>query len=154
MAVEQITSNSPDGATMGQDATEKISFYGSSPVAQPASADQAAVAETASNPTAPAAMTSAQLAFTWTANDPGVTNGEATIDDGVTVGDDNDAGAALSAIEDQYNKLQADVVALRAEVITYETAISALVADSIVTNVLVNQLRSELVSLGIIKGAA
>jgi len=34
--VEQVTYNSPDGATMGASATEKISFYGSTPIVQPA----------------------------------------------------------------------------------------------------------------------
>lgn len=36
-SVEQVTYNSPDGATMGQSATEKISFYGKTPVVQAAS---------------------------------------------------------------------------------------------------------------------
>jgi hypothetical protein len=31
---EQVTYNGPDGATMGSDATELISFYGATPVAQ------------------------------------------------------------------------------------------------------------------------
>ena len=35
MAAEQLTYNAPDGATMGKSATELISFYGSTPVAQP-----------------------------------------------------------------------------------------------------------------------
>lgn len=30
--VEQVTYNSPDGATMGSASTEKISFYGATPV--------------------------------------------------------------------------------------------------------------------------
>ena len=34
MAVEQVTYNSPDGATMGASITEKISFYGVSTVVQ------------------------------------------------------------------------------------------------------------------------
>ena len=32
---EQVTSNSPDGAQMGKSSTEKISFYGQTPVALP-----------------------------------------------------------------------------------------------------------------------
>jgi len=32
MAVEQVTYNAPDGATMGKDATELISFYGATPI--------------------------------------------------------------------------------------------------------------------------
>jgi hypothetical protein len=39
---EQVTYNSPDGAQMGKGATEKIAFYGSTPVVQRASAVQAA----------------------------------------------------------------------------------------------------------------
>ena len=34
MAVEQVTYNGPDGATMGSSATELISFYGATPVAR------------------------------------------------------------------------------------------------------------------------
>lgn len=33
-SVEQVTYNSPDGATMGKSATEKISLYGKVPVVQ------------------------------------------------------------------------------------------------------------------------
>jgi hypothetical protein len=34
VSVEQVTYNAPDGATMGNAATEKISFYGATPVVQ------------------------------------------------------------------------------------------------------------------------
>lgn len=34
MAAEQVTYNSPDGATIGKDAAEKVSFYGATPVIQ------------------------------------------------------------------------------------------------------------------------
>jgi hypothetical protein len=37
---EQVTYNSPDGAQMGSGATEKIAFYGSTPVVQRAAALQ------------------------------------------------------------------------------------------------------------------
>jgi hypothetical protein len=43
MAVEYLGSNGPDGANVGLSATEKIGFYGTTPVVQPASASQAAV---------------------------------------------------------------------------------------------------------------
>lgn len=39
--IEQVTYNAPDGATMGKSTTEKISFYGVTPVAQRAAAAQA-----------------------------------------------------------------------------------------------------------------
>ena len=32
---EQVTSNSPDGAQMGKSSTEKLAFYGQTPVALP-----------------------------------------------------------------------------------------------------------------------
>jgi hypothetical protein len=32
--IEQVTYNGPDGATMGKDANEKISFYGVTPIVQ------------------------------------------------------------------------------------------------------------------------
>jgi hypothetical protein len=39
--MEQVTYNGPDGATMGKSATEKISFYGVTPVVQAAHIDDA-----------------------------------------------------------------------------------------------------------------
>ena len=33
-SIENVSSNSPDGATFGKSTTEKISFYGVDPVAQ------------------------------------------------------------------------------------------------------------------------
>jgi hypothetical protein len=36
--VEQISSNKPDGACLGKSATEKIAFYGVTPVVQQATA--------------------------------------------------------------------------------------------------------------------
>ncbi len=65
------------------------------------------------------ALTAIALDFTWTGNDPAKADGTATIDDGDTVGDDNDAGDAISAIEDQYNKLLVDVTALRAVLVAH-----------------------------------
>jgi hypothetical protein len=41
--VEQVTYNSPDGATMGKDATEKISFFGVTPIVQRTASSQAAL---------------------------------------------------------------------------------------------------------------
>ena len=124
---EQVTGNSPDGAQMGRSASEKNAFFGSTPVVQPADANQAVVAITVNDPSAPTAFTAPAtgVAKTVTTNDAA---------DLTTIGD------ALKVLRD--------------EVATYETAISALVAD--VTNVktLADQLRSELVTLGLIKGAA
>jgi hypothetical protein len=34
MSVEEITKNGPDGATMGNSTSEKISFHGVTPIAQ------------------------------------------------------------------------------------------------------------------------
>jgi hypothetical protein len=38
---EQVTYNSPDGAQMGKATTEKIAFYGVTPIVQPSGAAQA-----------------------------------------------------------------------------------------------------------------
>lgn len=43
MTVHYLGTNNPDGACLGYDSDEKVSFYGSTPVAQPSSASQAAV---------------------------------------------------------------------------------------------------------------
>lgn len=43
MAIDtQLSKGAPDGTTLGQSATDKISFYGATPVVQRASAVQAA----------------------------------------------------------------------------------------------------------------
>jgi hypothetical protein len=67
MAAEQLTYNGPDGATMGQSATEKISFYGVTPIVQRASAFQAAsVVSVSSNITIAASLTAWILEVTNT----------------------------------------------------------------------------------------
>ena len=125
-------------------------------------------AATASNPTVPPILTAGALVPTWSANDPAITNGTYTVADGNTVGDDNDAGDALSAHEDQIDKLVTDAAASRVKILTYETAISAnivdiagnrteisaVVADLATIKTLVNPIRSDLVAQGFIKGEA
>lgn len=53
MAVEYIGKNAPDGASFGLSTSEKISFYGVTPVAQQSGAAQAAVGTAASTATSP-----------------------------------------------------------------------------------------------------
>lgn len=55
---EQVTYNSPDGALVGNSATEKIGFYGATPVVQPVTV--AAVATTAATSTSPYGFSSTQ----------------------------------------------------------------------------------------------
>jgi hypothetical protein len=43
MPVEQITINDADGAQIGSGATQKIAFYGATPITQPTSSAQAAL---------------------------------------------------------------------------------------------------------------
>lgn len=43
---EQLSYNSPDGAQLGQSATEKIGFWGATPVAQRSSAAQTTIGTT------------------------------------------------------------------------------------------------------------
>jgi len=46
MSVRYLGTNSPDGTSLGKDTTEKISFYGKTPIVQQSGADQAAVRTT------------------------------------------------------------------------------------------------------------
>ena len=50
---KQISDGSPDGASLGQSTTDKISFYGATPIAQRTSANQATVTTTAATTTTP-----------------------------------------------------------------------------------------------------
>ena len=55
--VKYLTDNAPDGVVIGQDASEKIGFYGTTPIAQRAGSAQAAVATTGSTGTSPKGYT-------------------------------------------------------------------------------------------------
>ena len=74
--------------------------------------------------------------------------GKSEIDALFVLCDDNFADLA-----EMMNKLTTDAAAARTEQLTYETAISALVVDVTAVRLLSNQLRSELVTLGLIAGA-
>jgi hypothetical protein len=49
MAVRYLGTNSPDGTSLGLSTGEKISFYGATPVTQPADANQSTVSSTTSS---------------------------------------------------------------------------------------------------------
>jgi hypothetical protein len=72
------------------------------------------------------ALTSVDLAFTWSTNDPGVTTGAATISDGASMGDDNTSNDPVSAVEDQFNKLRADLIASNVEIDALVIDVTAL----------------------------
>jgi hypothetical protein len=52
MAVRYLGTNSPDGTCLGYDDEEKISFYGETPVVQPADGNQEAIGDLKSTTTA------------------------------------------------------------------------------------------------------
>ena len=54
MAAKQLSDARADGQVIGQSATDKIGFYGVTPVVQPTAAAQAAAGTTASTTTTPA----------------------------------------------------------------------------------------------------
>lgn len=57
---EYLGNGNPDGSCFGSSATEKIAFYGGTPVAQRASAVQVAVTTTAATSTTPFGYSSTQ----------------------------------------------------------------------------------------------
>lgn len=54
MAANQLSNGNSEGTKLGQSTSDKIAFYGGTPVAQRANASQAAVSTTASTTTSPA----------------------------------------------------------------------------------------------------
>jgi UDP-N-acetyl-D-mannosaminuronic acid transferase (WecB/TagA/CpsF family) len=54
MAIKYLSDQNPDGTVLGNDADDKIGFYGVAPIAQRSGAAQAAVTTTASTTTTPA----------------------------------------------------------------------------------------------------
>lgn len=73
---EQITYNSPDGAQIGNSTTEKIAFYGSTPIVQPSGAGQAAITDASGGV---AAATNGILTLTGTYNSTILANAIATL---------------------------------------------------------------------------
>lgn len=75
---EQVTYNSPDGAIIGKSATEKIAFYGATPIAQRAAATQAnSLVSVSSNITVAASLTAWIVEVTATLNALGLWKGAA-----------------------------------------------------------------------------
>jgi len=108
MGVDQISKYNDDGSTFGKDSSELISFWGATPLNQPASASQAVYTVTAVTALATAAMiTTAAEGFT--------------------------SGTVATAYVTRVQQMQVDVEGL---------------------GVLLNQMRGDLVSAGIIKGSA
>lgn len=75
---EQVTYNAPDGAQIGKAATEKVAFYGSTPVVQRASSVQAnSAVSVSSNITVAASLTAWIVEVTATLNALGIWKGSA-----------------------------------------------------------------------------
>lgn len=60
MAVKELSDGGSDGVRLGQSATDKISFYGATPIVQRSGAAQAAVATTAATASTPYGYSEAQ----------------------------------------------------------------------------------------------
>lgn len=75
---EQVTYNAPGGAQIGSSATEKVAFYGATPVTQRANAIQAnSVVSVSSNITIAASLTAWIVEVTATLNALGLWKGAA-----------------------------------------------------------------------------
>ena len=124
---KNIVLNTTTGTKVGTAVGQKLGFWNVTPVIQPLSADQADQgAMTATDPSAPTA---------YTAHSSG----------GVTV---------TSTAATDLDTTAAALKTLRDEVATYETAISALVADVAALDTLLTAVRTALVDSGIMKGSA
>ncbi len=105
---EQVTHNSPDGAQMGKGTGEKIAFFGTTPVAQQASASQAAITGTVGAALGTTTPTKTTTTYGFTTS---------------------------------------------TQAVAITTRVNQLVVDSAAGTILANQLRAELVTLGLIPGA-
>jgi hypothetical protein len=103
-----VGDGSPDGTIVVKSTTEKLGFYGTTPVTQPTSANQAAVSTAAITTVVTTAITTAAGIYGFTTAAQGL---------------------ALA------------------------TAINSLITQVAANVVLVNQMRSDLVTLGILKGS-
>ncbi len=128
---EQVTNNSPDGAQMGRSSSEKNAFYGSTPVVQPTSANQATAALTVDT-------------LTESSND---SSPDTTIAD-CRAPMSNSSGDSAKAID-----INALFVIADSNFADLADQQSKIRVDLTSQKVLVDQLRSELVTLGLIKGS-
>lgn len=135
---QQITNNSGDGAQMGLSATELISFYGATPVVQPASGNQAAVSATA------AAASITQVAVTDSL-DGATFTGTALLTSSTPTVDELEAIAGMLGLA--VNAAGTDIAAQKVQLDKLITDVAGLITLS-------NQLRSDFVTLGLISGAA
>lgn len=62
MAITQLTDRNPDGTNVGQDVSDKIAFYGSTPIVQRSGSAQAAISTTAATTTTPWGFTTSTQA--------------------------------------------------------------------------------------------
>ena len=138
VSFEQVTHNGPDGAQIGQGTDEKVAAFGSTPIIQPASANQAVSAATA----APVAVTQAAVTdsldgatFTGTAL---TTSATPTVDELET---------AFGVVGLQLNAAGTDIAAQKVE-------LDKLIIDVAAIIVQTNQMRTDMIDLGWIKGAA
>lgn len=163
---EQVTSNSVDGAQMGKGVLEKNAFFGSTPVIQPTSGDQAAVSATAAAAALTSAATETQASSSLT-----VTNALNTIasvnGSGATSTQEGEIDTLFAQIKTDLDANKVVVDRLVVESTDYKVSIDANVVDvaaqkveldKLITDVaslitLGNQVRSELVTLGLIKGS-
>ena len=131
---EKVTNNSPDGAQRGKGTGEKVAFYGNTPVVQPTSANQGTVTETAATLTESSTQSSPNVTIVSTVNTLTTGNGS-----GMSATNEGEINALFVLCDDNF----ADLAEM----------MNKLTTDITASNVLNNQLRSELVTLGLIKGS-
>ena len=137
VSFEQVTANSVDGAQMGKGVLEKNGFFGSTPVIQPTSGDQAAVSATA------AAASTTQAAVTDSLDGATFIGTALTTSSTPTV---DELETAFGVVGLQLNAARTDIAAQKVELDKLITDVASLIT-------LGNQVRSELVTLGLIKGS-
>ena len=76
MAIDQLSKAPPDGTAYGQSLSDKISFYGATPITQPTAAAQAAVTDSSGGTAAP---TNGIATITGTYNSTIIANAIATL---------------------------------------------------------------------------
>lgn len=152
MAVEYLDNGNDDGTVLGQDSSEKIAFWGATPAVQPASGSQAAVTATLVTTVAATAVTTvAATAVTDIATTAAVTTAahgwaSGTIADSIPV--------RINQLIDDVMTYDGKINQLIADVMVYDGKLNQAVTDIGNLTTLTNQIRSELVTIGILKGSA
>lgn len=148
---KELSNANSNGTSVGQSATDKVGFYGVTPIAQRSGSAQGAVATTAITPVATTAITPVTTtAITAVAT----TASTSTSPYGFSSTQADALVAAVNSIITRLGLTYAAANSLITQGAANVTAVNSLITQGASGVTISNELRAALVALGLIKGSA